>query len=180
MAATYLDDRLILDMAGGDKEAFRTVYEATNSTVYGLALSILRNREDAEDVMHDTYIRMYTGACLYQPSGKPLAWIISIVRNLCLNKIRENSHTEDLPDSHADEADPEDMIEQSTARMVIDAAMKVLGDDERQIVVLHAVTGYKHREIAELLDMPQGTVLSKYNRALKKMKGELSGKEDVR
>ena len=180
MAAAYLDEDLILDMAGGDREAFREVYEATKSTVYGLALSILRNREDAEDVMHDAYIKIYTGAPSYQPSGRPLAWIISIVRNLCLNRIRDNGHEEDLPDDHPEEADPEDLIERSTAKMVLDAAMKVLSEDERQIVMLHAVTGYRHREIAEILKIPQGTVLSKYNRALKKMRNELEGKEDAR
>ena len=45
--------------------------------------------------------------------------------------------------------------------------------------MLHALTGYRHREIAEILDMPQGTILSKYNRALKKMKKEIEGKGDA-
>ena len=180
MNTAYLDDNMILDMAGGDKEAFRKIYEATKSTVFGLALSILKNRQDAEDVMHDAYIKIYTGAPSYRPCGKPVSWMISIVRNLCLNRLRDESRTADLPEDHPEEADPEDLIEQSTAKMVLDAAMNVLDDDERQIVMLHAVTGYRHREIADLLGLPQGTVLSKYNRALKKMRTELNGKEDVK
>lgn len=179
MAAVYLDDRLILDMAGGDREAFRKLYEATDSTVYGLALSIMKNRQDAEDVMHDAYIKIYRGASLYQPSGKPLAWIISIVRNLCLNRIREGNRADAFDDAERinEVEDPGDDIERSTARMVLDTAMEVLDDEEREIVILHALTGYRHREIAEMLGIPQGTVLSKYNRALKKMKNKLKGKE---
>ena len=61
-------------------------------------------------------------------------------------------------------------------RMVLETAMNVLDAEERQIVVLHAMTGFRHREIAEILDLPTGTVLSKYNRALKKMRKEMEAK----
>ena len=54
--------------------------------------------------------------------------------------------------------------------------MSVLDAEERQIVILHAMTGFRHREIAEVLDLPTGTVLSKYNRALKKMRKEMESK----
>ena len=147
--AAYLDENLILDMAGGDREAFSKLYGSVSDTVYGLALSILKNRQDAEDVMHDAFIRIYTGAASYTPCGKPMDWIISIVRNLCLNKIRDDSRTESMAGStsedhpEAEPADPEDSIEDLTNRMVLDTAMKVLDDDERQIVTLHALTGDK-------------------------------------
>ena len=61
-------------------------------------------------------------------------------------------------------------------RMVLETAMSVLDAEERQIVILHAMTGFRHREIAEVLDLPTGTVLSKYNRALKKMRKEMESK----
>ncbi len=60
-------------------------------------------------------------------------------------------------------------------RQVLDAALTALADDERQIVLLHAVTGWKHREIAGLLELPLSTVLSKYRRALLKLKTKLEG-----
>ena len=58
-------------------------------------------------------------------------------------------------------------------KVVLQQCMRVLSDDERQIVVLHAVSGFKHREIAELMDLALPTVLSKYHRAIKKMKAYL-------
>ena len=82
-----LDENLILRIAQGDGNAYRILYNETASTVYAFALSILRNRYDAEDVMHDTFIRIYTAAVTYKPLGKPLAWILTIVRNLSYNKI---------------------------------------------------------------------------------------------
>jgi len=177
MSAAQLDENLILRMAGGDGVAFRDLYQQTSGVVYGFAMSILRNKHDAEDVMHDAFIKIYTGAVSYKPSGNPMAWILTIVRNLCLNKVRAGKICEDL--SQYDDLvgavsnDSEAVLD----RMVLETAMKVLDAEERQIVVLHAMTGFKHREIAEILDLPTGTILSKYNRALKKMRKEIEAKE---
>ena len=62
---------------------------------------------------------------------------------------------------------------------MLEAALKALGDEERQVVLLHAVSGLKHREIAQDLGLPLSTVLSRYNRALKKLKRHLT-EEGVR
>ena len=77
MSASSFDENLIPQMALGNGEAFRKLYLATSSIVYGYALSILKNSADAEDVMHDAYIRAYNGAATYQPLGKPLAWLLN-------------------------------------------------------------------------------------------------------
>lgn len=175
MAAVQLDENLIIRMAGHDGDAFRELYQQTSGVVYGFAMSILRNKHDAEDVMHDAFIKIYQGAVTYRPSGNPMAWILTIVRNICLNKIRAGKVCEDLSeydDLAGDRIDSEAVLD----RMVLEAAMNILEAEERQIVVLHAMTGFKHKEIAEILDLPTGTVLSKYNRALKKMRKEIEAK----
>ena len=64
-------------------------------------------------------------------------------------------------------------------RVLLQQALATLGEEERRIILLHAVTGLKHREIAALLELPLSTVLSKYNRALKKMRAYLEG-DDAR
>ena len=173
MKALALDENLILRMAGGDRDAFTELYRQTSSAVYGFALSILKNKHDAEDVMHDAYIRTYTSAITYKPTGKPLAWILTIVKNLCYSKIRSGKVCEDISEYENLAGSIDD---DSIDRMVLEEAMKILDSEERQIVILHALTGMKHREIAEIIDAPVGTVLSKYNRALKKMRKELEGK----
>ena len=175
MATLQLDENLIIRMASNDGAAFRELYQQTSGVVYGFAMSILRNKHDAEDVMHAAFIKIYSGAVTYRPSGNPMAWILTIVRNLCLNRIRAGKVCEDLSeydDLAGSSNDSEDMLD----RMVLETAMSVLDAEERQIVVLHAMTGFKHREIAEILDLPTGTVLSKYNRALKKMRKEMESK----
>ena len=160
-------------MGRGDADAFKELYLQTSNVVYGFALSILKNRQDAEDVMHDTFIRTYKSAVSYQPMGKPLAWILTIVRNLSYNRIRSGKLCEDISEyenfAFSDETD------RTIDRIVLDKALKTLDFEDRQIVILHALTGLKHREIAEILELPLGTVITKYNRALKKMKKEIEG-----
>ena len=175
MATLQLDENLIIRMASNDGAAFRELYQQTSGVVYGFAMSILRNKHDAEDVMHDAFIKIYSSAVTYRPSGNPMAWILTIVRNLCLNKIRAGKVCEDLSEYY-DLAGSSNDNETMLDRMVLETAMSVLDAEERQIVILHAMTGFRHREIAEVLDLPTGTVLSKYNRALKKMRKEIESK----
>ena len=167
------DDMLetyIAQIADGHKDGMALLYEQTHAAVYGFALSILRNRQDAEDVQHDTYIQIWKAAGSYQPSGKPIAWIYTITRNLTRMRLRDQGRTvtvspEDWHTMFADipAVDQED-------RMVLASLLEVLSDEERQIILLHAMTGLKHREIAELMELKLATVLSKYNRAIKKLR----------
>ena len=180
MADKGLDENIILRIARKDRDAFAELYRTESDAVYGLALSIMRSREDAEDVMHDAFIRIYNAAGNYVPGGKPLAWIFTIVRNLCYNKLRDSERTRDEEPAKFETEEQTGLtegysndIEEATDKIVLNAAMECLKQDEREIVVMHALTGLKHREIAEALDMPEGTVLSKYNRALKKMRKAL-------
>ena len=162
-------DRLLSAIADGDQDAFAQLYHETSAGVYAFALSILKNSHDAEDVLHDCFLNIYTAAATYRSAGKPMAWILTITKNLCLKLIRERSKTTELVlddwKSYIDDADisPDDKV-------VIRQCMEKLSDEERQIVVLHAVAGFKHRQIAELMELALPTVLSKYHRAIKKLK----------
>lgn len=163
-------DLLIQDISKGDQTALEQLYQYTHASVYGFALSILKNTHDAEDVLHDCYVSVWHGAVNYRPQGKPLAWLMTITRNLCLQQLREHRKTADIP-----QEDWEPYLSDRTGltmedRNVLSACMEQLSDQERQIVTLHALSGFKHREIAAILEMPLSTVLSKYNRALKRLR----------
>lgn len=167
-------ESLLLDMTRGDQEALAQLYHRTRAAVFGLALSYLKNRHDAEDVTQDTFVRAWENAPSYRPQGKPMAWLLTIARNLSLMKLREKDRTESLPEEDWALPGPDDALT-TEDRTVLSAAMSVLEDEEQRIVLLHAVTGLKHREIAESLSLPLSTVLSKYHRALKKLRRKLEG-----
>ncbi len=83
------EDRLLLLMRTGDQEAFRRLYETTAKGVYSYALSILKHPQDAEEVMQDTYMTAWNQAEQYRPEGKPMAWLLTIARNLCYMRLRK-------------------------------------------------------------------------------------------
>ncbi len=171
-----VSDSLIERISSGDKKALTELYEEAKAAVYGFALSVLRNASDAEDIMQDTFVRIYVSAAEYKPRGKPMAWILTITRNLCLMNLRAGKRT--LAESAWETPDPQDHTGTWTDRIVLNAAMTVLTDEERQIVILHAVSGLKHREIASLLCIPLSTALSKYRRALSKLRRQLEENDD--
>lgn len=171
-------DRCISDIAlSGDNAALEQLYLLTKDAVYGFALSILKNTHDAEDVLHDCYLSVFHSASGYVSDGKPMAWIFTIVRNLCLSRLRSRSRFSDVPEEDwepyleaGEQVTPED-------RIVLEHCLRDLADDEREILLLHVLSGLKHREIAAMTDRPLSTVLSRYHRALKKMR-ELLKEED--
>ncbi len=166
-------DRAIHRIARGDREAIGEIYDLTGTAVYGFILSMLKNREDAEDVLQDTYVKISTNADQYHEQGKPMAWILTIARNLSLMLIRSRKRYQDLEDYEWEAITDERTEVKSEDKILVETLMKELKDEERQIVTLHAVSGLKHREIAQMLDIPLATVLSKYNRAIKKMQKAL-------
>lgn len=146
----------------------------TSASVYSFALSLLKNIQDAEDVLHDTYLQVYKTAASYKSMNKPLAWILTIARNLSLMKLRNRKKIVDSKPqdwNSAFEAIPSVTAED---RLVLVSCMDKLTDEERQIIMLHTVSGYKHREVAGFLKIPLSTALSKYHRAIKKLRILLS------
>ena len=167
--------QLLLRIGKGEKEAMSLLYEQTVTAVYALTLSLLKNAHDAQDMTQDTFVRVWESAHSYRSFGSPMAWILTIARNLCLMKLRQaGRHTALEP--HEWEALPAQTDGLTTEeKLLLQEALACLGDEERQILLLHAAAGLKHREIAELLELPLATVLSKYHRAIKKVKRYAKG-----
>jgi RNA polymerase sigma factor (sigma-70 family) len=168
-------DKYIQDIARGDKNALGKLYEHTRSAIYGFSLSIVKNVTDAEDVLQDVYVKVYAAAPSYSSKGKPMAWLLTIARNQSLMRLREQSKAILLPSEEVLYAHQPAVTDED--RLVVKALLSELKDEERQIVVLHSLTGLKHREIAALLKIPLPTVLSKYNRAIKKLRKFLKEEE---
>ena len=166
-------DALLQEISAGEQGAFAQFYGATRASVYSFALSILKDPYDAEDVLHDCYVAVWNNAAGYRTQGKPMAWLLTIARNLCLQRLREHQRRSDTPQEEwlRDLRDERGLSMEE--RTILSMCLELLSDQERQIVTLHAVSGFKHREIASLLELPLSTVLSKYSRAIKRLKKHL-------
>ena len=170
------DEELLRRVGSGDQDAFHQLYLSTDRTIYSFILSILKNPQDAEEIMQETYLKIWTSAGSYKSQGKPLAWMFTIARNLCYMKFRDQKREADIGLSDLSEGEMGEFcpqIEDAADKMVLRTALQILNEEERQIVLLHTTAGMKHREIAADLEMPLATVLSKYNRAMKKLQKHL-------
>lgn len=166
--------QLISGIAAGERDALSQLYCCTRTAVYGLALSYLHSSHDAQDITQDVFVQVWERAGQYRPIGSAMGWVLTLCRNLCLMRLRRESRQGHLEEQEWDAiADPSGLDTQE--RLLLQEALGRLGDEERRVVLLHAVSGMKHREIAQLLRLPLATVLSKYHRALKKMRGYMEG-----
>lgn len=169
-------EKYIKDISFGNKDSLSDLYNVTKTSVYGFALSILKDLHEAEDVFQEVYIKIYENASFYQANGKPLAWILTITKNLALMRLRKKRNHMDLAELNEILADNKGVNDTET-QMLISTVFKYISDEERNILILHSVSGFKHREIAKMLGIPLSTVLSKYNRAIKKIKKRMG--EDI-
>ena len=157
-------DKYLDRIKNGEEDALKELYELIKNNIYSFALSILRNHEDAVDALQETFINIYHNIDKYESRSKPLAWIYTITKNIAYSKIRSNKKTINIEEiefvTHHNYDD----------KLLIETILKSLSDEERKIVILHVVNGFKFHEIARLLDLKLSTTLSKYNRAMKKLK----------
>lgn len=166
---------LLASAAAGSQEALAEVYRRTRGAVYAMTLSYLKNAQDAQDVTQDVFVHIREHVTGYESHGTPMAWILTIARNLSLMRLRKGARLVTLNEEEWDAIPADSPRVSPEDRQVLQDALSGLSDEERRIVLLHAAAGLKHREIARLTELPLSTVLSKYRRALKKMKTRLKG-----
>ena len=170
-------EELLGAVAVQDRSAFAPLYEASSAKLFGVALRILRNRQQAEEVLQEVYIRIWRRAADYRPEkGTPMTWMITIARNRALDRRRQQKP--ELPldeaDGYAEIADPEPSpLAQSIAgeqRRALAACLEKLGAEQRGCITLAYQEGYTHGELAARFDTPLGTVKSWIHRGLRQVK----------
>ena len=173
--------RLLARVALQDRAAFEQVYRLTSAHLLGLAEGVLGRRDRAEDVLQEAFMNVWYGASGFNPAiATPMTWLINIVRNKAIDKLRsgktERASTVELDDEAmavpADAASqPQQMFDDSVKRLRIDACMGELGATQRQAIALAYYKGLVHTEIAEALNAPLGTVKAWVRRGMDKLKG---------
>lgn len=156
-------------ISDGNAESMGILYDLIKTDVFAYALSKMGNKHDADDVMQDTFVQVYKHAKQYVPKGKPMAWIIKIELNLIRRHFQLKHRTVNFDESFENMSTGEDFEQGVINNAFLQELMKSLNEEEREVISLHVVSGFKHREIAALLQKPLSTVLSKYNRAIKKL-----------
>ena len=160
-------DMQIKLIAQGRKTALEALYQMTKTSVYAYSLSLLGSVTEAEDAMQEVYLEIWQSAGSYKSVGKPMGWIITLTKNVCFMKLRSKKYVspEPLEPSHFSGSGlcPEESA-------VLRGCLETLTESEREVILLHAVSGLKHREIAEITGLSLTAVLSRYHRSIKKLR----------
>ncbi len=172
-----IDEGLFRRIGNADMIAFDELYHITERALYTYALSLSKNHEEALDLMHETYVKVLSAAHLYKPLGKPLAWLFTITKNTYLSQLRKSYRIIHMDNEQINNDNRFSYITDPDDKIVLKVALDQLTQEESQIVLLHAVTGMKHKDIAISLGLGLSTTLSKYHRAIKKMRKHLEEME---
>jgi RNA polymerase sigma-70 factor (ECF subfamily) len=165
---------LLLKIKKGNREAMQDLYAQTRRGLYAFILPYLHDNQLTEDVMQDTYLKVMDNIQSFQANAQGMNWILTIARNTALNLIKIRGRETQVEREVLEETFPSTEDVYDLGSPIITLAKKILSKDEQTILFLYAISEYKHREIALILDIPIGTVTWKYNEAIKKMKGALT------
>jgi len=151
----------------GDAQAQFLLYKQYSKAMYNIAIRFLNNKMDAEDILQESFVTAFEKLASLADPASFGSWLKRIVINNCITYIRRSNIVfEDLENHINEEISEENDEDLNIDPALVHKAIKELPDGGRTILVLHALEGYKHREIAEMLSVSESTSKSQYKRAL--------------
>jgi RNA polymerase sigma-70 factor, ECF subfamily len=152
--------------------------------LYGYALTLTRNRTDAEDLVQETYLRAIRALGRLRDDSNVKGWLFTILRNIWLNELRQRRKAPEILDVEVDERtvnlvdegakNPHDVYVGDMEQRHVRAAIQKLPEEAREVILLREWEGLSYQEIATVLDCPVGTVMSRLARARSRLRNLLS------
>jgi len=170
------DSALVMDIGTGNKKAFHDLVERHKKAAYRIALGLVGNRDDAYDISQEAFLRVYKSAGTFDSRQPFLPWFYTIIANLSRTWLRKRTTRDhravDLDDASyllVSPDNPEAELIQEETVANLRRCLMLLSFDDREIIMLQHFRGMSYDEIAELLDIPRGTVMSRLYYARKRL-----------
>jgi RNA polymerase sigma-70 factor, ECF subfamily len=165
-------------LKAADPGAFEALVVAYQHRVFGIALRMMRDAAEAEDVAQEVFLRVHRGIESFRGDAKISTWLYAITSRVCLNRLaspaRRRRQDEDaIADLASPEADPAARAARSELEAALHRAIGELSDERRIVVVLRDIEGLTYEEIGETLGLEPGTVRSRLHRARHELKERL-------
>lgn len=165
-------ERRITLIQQGDKQGLKEIYTEYGKMIYQSVFQILRNKQDAEDVTSDFFMKLWKIADTYCFGGRHKRWLVTIARNMALDALKKKNReslvldSEDAPE-RSDGSTAEDTV---IGNVAVAQALEKLDESEREIVNLRIFADMTFKDIAAVLKKPLGTVTWKYRSAILKLR----------
>ncbi len=182
-ASREADTELLRAVLAGDTTAYRGLVEKYQSRVYAMVFGMLRNREDARDCTQEAFVKAYNNLERFRLESSFYTWLYRIAMNLSIDLIRKRKRRKQtsfdeaiasrdgdggISDLHSGDS-PTKSLERKQLYGRIMEALEQLPEDQRQAVLLRELEGLSYREISDVMDIPEGTVMSRLFYARKKL-----------
>lgn len=183
------DHELVRAVLDGDATAYRGLVERYQGRIYSVCYGMVRNREDARDLAQEAFVKAFKNLSRFRFGASFYTWLCRIAMNVSIDHLRRQKvrkaevFDEGIASRDSDGVislqhrrnDPGRDLERKRLHAAILAAMDELPEDQKQVVVLREVEGMSYREIAEVMEIPEGTVMSRLYYARKKLQKALKG-----
>lgn len=181
------DSALLARMSGGDEGALAALYDRWSDRIHSLAVHMVRDARDAEDIVEETFWQAWRGAARYDATrGNVGTWLLTICRSRALDRLRsrrrrpEHLSIDDAPPTAAPEAAAIDAMVTSETGGIVRAALAELPVEQRQTLELAYFRGLSQSEIAEKTGQPLGTVKTRVRLAMVKLREKLGSLQEAR
>lgn len=170
-------DQLLASVSRGDEAAFAELYQATSAKLYAVALRILRSKEAAEEVLQESYFRVWERAGDFNPEiASPVTWMATIVRNRALDEVRRRTarpfaDAAEIDDIESEDEHPIHALERQEDVARLMGCLEGLEPERRQMVRLAYLHGLSREALAKRFDRPEGTIKTWLRRSLAQLKG---------
>lgn len=178
------ENKLVNKAVKGDNSAFEALMEKHMGIIYNIALRMAANQDDAEDMTQEIMIKIFRSLGSFKGNSKFSTWIYRVAVNTCLDELKKKKNKKYLSldaeisgddgenqiEIKDDSPSPEKLAEQNELRDMVAAAVKLLSDEHRAVIVLRDIRGMSYSEIAGILGCSDGTVKSRISRARAQLK----------
>jgi len=179
MPASLYEHDLIQKCCDGDRIAYRELYDLFGGELMAIALRYMKTRQEAEDVLQDSFLKVFKNLASFDHRASLKTWMTRIVINTALNKLRKEHNKYDWDISAADRVHADFLPLQEFHFKELVSLIQKLPAGCRAVFNLYAIEGYSHKEIAEMLEISQGTSKSQYHRA-KGLLQDIIASENIR
>lgn len=185
------DAELITRVLDGDTGAYRPLVERYQNRIHAMVYGMVRDAEEARDITQNAFIKAYQNLTTFRIESSFYTWLYRIAMNLAIDQVRKHkrrrtsSFDEQVANRDDDggilevhhEESPAKALQRKQLQQKIFAALDELSEDQREVVLLREVEGLSYKEIADVMDIPEGTVMSRLFYARKKLQALLKDTE---